>query len=52
MYITYTYIILTEIKIIVNYFGVRTTQLTTFETLYSCNNNTLKMAAVAAETWW
>jgi len=46
MYITY--IILTEIKIIVNYYGVRTTHLTTFESSYSSNNNALKIAAVAA----
>jgi len=47
-----TNIILTEIKIIVICYGVRTTQLTTNESLCSCNNNTLKMAAVAAEICW
>jgi len=31
---------------------VTVTQLTTFVSLYSCNNITLKVAAVAAETYW
>jgi len=42
-----------EIIILVNCYGVTATQLTTFVPLYSCNNITLKMATVAAETcWW
>jgi hypothetical protein len=46
---TLLYIILTEIIIICNCYGVATTQLTTFVPLYYCNNNaTLKMAATAA----
>ena len=28
------------------------TQLTKYVPLYSCNNIALKMAAIAAETWW
>jgi len=37
-----------------NCYGVMVTQLTTFVSLYSCNNSiTLKMAVIAAETcWW
>jgi len=49
----YIYIILTEIIIIYNCHGVTATQLTTFVHLYSCNNITLKMTAIVAETsWW
>jgi len=44
-----TYIILTEIIMILNCFGVMT-QLTTFVPLYSCDNITQKMTAIAAET--
>jgi hypothetical protein len=52
-YIYITYIILTEIIIIFNCCGVMTTQLTTFVTLYSFNNNiTLKIAALASQTHW
>jgi hypothetical protein len=43
-------IILMKLKIIVfNSYGVTSTQITTFVSLYFCNNNiTLKMAAAAA----
>ena len=52
-YIYITYIILTEITIIFNCYGVTATQLITFVLLYSCNNNiTLKMAEIPAETCW
>jgi hypothetical protein len=52
-YINITYIILTVIIIIFNCYGVTATQLTTFVSFYSCDNNiTLKMDAVAAETCW
>jgi len=44
-----TYIILTEI--ILSFYGVTATQLTTFVPLCS-RNITLKMAAIAAETCW
>jgi hypothetical protein len=47
-----TYIIVTEIIVIFNCYGVMTTQLTTFAPLYSCNNITQKKAAIAAETCW
>jgi len=33
-------------------YGVTTTQITTFVPLYSSNNITLKMAAIADETFW
>jgi len=46
------YVILNEIIIIFNCYGVTVTQLTTFVSLYSCNNITMKMATVAAETYW
>jgi hypothetical protein len=53
-YISITYIILNEIIIIFNCYGVTVTQLTTFVLFYSCNNNiTPKIDAIAAETcWW
>ena len=48
-----TCIILTEIIIIYNCYGVMVTQLTIFVPLYCCNNNiTLKMAIIAAGTYW
>ena len=51
-YIYITYIILTEIIIIFNCYGVTAIQLT-FVSLSFCNNITLKMALIAAETcWW
>jgi len=35
------------------YYAVTTTQITTFVTLYACNNITLKMVAIAAVScWW
>jgi len=47
------YIILTEIMIIFNSYGVTSTQRATSVLLYSCNKNiTLKMATSAAETCW
>jgi hypothetical protein len=47
-----TFIILTEIVIILNCYGMTATLLTTFVLLYFCNNNiTLKIVAVAAETF-
>jgi hypothetical protein len=43
------YIMLTEITIILNCYGVTATQVTTSVPLYSCNNNTTpKMDATAA----
>jgi hypothetical protein len=51
-YIYITYIILTEIVIIFNCYEVTVTQLTIFVPLYSYNNITLKMAALAAEACW
>jgi len=55
-YLTYIYIkhiVLTEIITFLNWYGVTAAQLTKFIHLYSCNNNfTLKMAAIAAETYW
>jgi hypothetical protein len=51
-YIYITYIILTEIIIFFNCYGVKMTQLTTSAPWYSCNNITLKMAAILAEIWW
>jgi hypothetical protein len=51
-YIYVTYIILTEIIIIFNCYEVTATQLTTFIPLYSYNNITLKMAALAAAACW
>jgi hypothetical protein len=45
------YVILTEIIIIFNCYEL-TTQVTKFVLLYSCNNFTLKMAAIATETCW
>ena len=50
-YIYIKYIILTEIIIIFNCCGMTTTQLTTFVPLYSCNNITLKIASIPAETY-
>jgi cell division protein YceG involved in septum cleavage len=45
---TLLYIILTEIIIIFNCYGVTATQLTKIVPFYSCNNNTtLKMTATA-----
>jgi len=49
-YIFSTYIIVTEIIIIFNCYRVTETQLTTYTSLYSYNNTTLKMVAKAAET--
>jgi hypothetical protein len=53
-YIYIIYIILTEIIIIFNSYGVRATQQTTFVPWHFCNYNiTLKMAPIAAATcWW
>jgi len=45
-----TYKMLIEITIIFNWYGVTMTQLITFVPSYSCNNITLKTAAIAAET--
>jgi len=50
-YIYNTYFILTEIKIIFKNYGITTTQLNEFVTLYSCDI-ILMMAAIAAETCW
>jgi DNA polymerase sigma len=50
IYITCTSI--TEIIIIVNRYEMTATQLTTFVPLCSCNNITLNLAAIAAETYW
>jgi len=44
-------IIITETIIIFNCYGVTATQLTTFVLLCSFKNITLKMAAIAAETF-
>ena len=56
LFLTYIYIshiFLTEIIIIFNNHVLTKTQLTKFILLYSSNNITLKMVAVAAETcWW
>ena len=49
-YIYITHITLTEIIIIFNCYGVTMAQLTTLVPLYSCNNITLKMVMIAAET--
>jgi len=47
------YLILPEIIIICNCYGVTAIQLTTFVPLCSCNNNiTLKMTVIAVETCW
>jgi len=50
IYITYTTV--TEIIIIFNCYVVTVTKLTKFVHLYCCNNITLKMTAIAAETCW
>jgi len=47
-----TYIIVTEITITFNCYGVTATQVTTFVPLYCCDNVALNMAAIAAETYW
>jgi len=47
-----TYLNLPEVIVICNCYEVMATQLTTFVLLYSCNNITLKMTVIAAETCW
>ena len=48
-----THIILTEIIIISNCYGISVTQLTPSASLCSCNNNiTLTMVAIPVETCW
>ena len=47
-----TYVILTDILIFFNCYGVTTTQLIIFVPWYSCNNVTLNMAATVSETYW
>jgi len=46
-----TCVILTEITITFNCYGVTATQLTTLVPLYCCDNVALNMTVIAAETF-